>query len=68
MDLAKDVPQAEINAEVDRMKLSRLNTAVVKFTFKHMLLKCAYARADFRRMCRRDPPLAVATSSPNRSA
>ncbi len=50
VDLAKDVPQAEINAEVNRMKLSRLNTALVKFTFKHMLLKRAYTRADFQRM------------------
>ncbi|HEY4311432.1 MAG TPA: class I SAM-dependent methyltransferase [Pirellulales bacterium] len=50
VDLSKDASQFEINAHVDAMKLSRANTAITKWTFKHMLLKRAYGRADFERM------------------
>lgn len=49
IDLRKDTPKKEIDAHVDNMHVGKLNSAFMKFTFRAMLLKRAYTRADFER-------------------
>jgi ubiquinone/menaquinone biosynthesis C-methylase UbiE len=43
-DLRKDAPPEAVEAEVNGMRLSRLNTALTKLTFRFMLLRNAYSR------------------------
>jgi len=50
-DLRKDAPRDAIDREVADMRLSRLNAALTRWTFRHMLLKRAYTDADLARMC-----------------
>lgn len=38
-DLRKDAPAREIDAEVARMRLSRLNTFLTRLAFRHLLLR-----------------------------
>jgi ubiquinone/menaquinone biosynthesis C-methylase UbiE len=49
IDLRKDTPKEEIDAHVDKMNIGRLNSAVIKITFRLMLLRRAYTREDFER-------------------
>ena len=49
IDLRKDTPKEEIDAHVDKMKVGAINAAFVKLSFRTMLLKRAYTRADFER-------------------
>jgi ubiquinone/menaquinone biosynthesis C-methylase UbiE len=55
VDLRKDTPMGEINSAVDQMGLGWLNSAVTKWTFKHVLLKRAYLQDEFRRMVSQTP-------------
>jgi ubiquinone/menaquinone biosynthesis C-methylase UbiE len=50
IDLRRDVSPAEIDAAVNGMGLGRLNTFLVKFAFRHMLIKRAYLPDQFRSM------------------
>lgn len=49
IDLRKDTPKEEIYAYVDKMNTGKLNSAFIKLTFRTMLLKRAYTKADFER-------------------
>jgi ubiquinone/menaquinone biosynthesis C-methylase UbiE len=49
IDLRKDAPKEEIDAYVDRMNVGKLNSTFIRLTFRAMLLKRAYTRADFER-------------------
>jgi ubiquinone/menaquinone biosynthesis C-methylase UbiE len=46
MDLRKDTSWEEIVAYVDGLKISRANTWITKFIFKHMLLNRAYTEGQ----------------------
>ena len=50
VDLSKDATADDIRAEVDAMHAGWLNAAMIRLTFKHMLLKRAYRIEDFQRM------------------
>jgi ubiquinone/menaquinone biosynthesis C-methylase UbiE len=54
-DLRPDAPPEAIDAEIKKMKPGRLNAWVIKLTFKHMLLKRAHTREEFRQMVARTP-------------
>ena len=47
IDLRRDASRAEINTEVSRMGLSAWSTLVTRLTFRFMLLKRAYTKAEF---------------------
>lgn len=49
IDLRKDTPKKEIDAHVEHMHVGKLNSAFIKLSFRTMLLKRAYTRADFER-------------------
>ena len=49
-DLRGDASEAEINEHVNSMGLGKLNTFMIKWTFKFMLLKRAYTPASFEEM------------------
>jgi ubiquinone/menaquinone biosynthesis C-methylase UbiE len=49
-DLRKDASREDVDAEVEAMKLSWLNTLFTKFTFRSILLKNAYTNDALRRM------------------
>src|SRR5580658_47104 len=49
IDLRKDTPREEIDAYIDNMNPGKLNSAVMKMTFRMMLLKRAYTKGDFER-------------------
>jgi ubiquinone/menaquinone biosynthesis C-methylase UbiE len=49
-DLRKDATREEIAREVRNMRLSAFNAWVTKLTFRFVLLKRAYSRADLERM------------------
>lgn len=49
-DLRKDASREAIEAEVQGMKLSWLNTLLTKWTFRFMLLKSAYTKDALERM------------------
>jgi ubiquinone/menaquinone biosynthesis C-methylase UbiE len=55
VDLRKDTPIREINAAVDEMPLSWINSALTKWIFRHMLLKRAYTQDQFRQMVAQTP-------------
>jgi ubiquinone/menaquinone biosynthesis C-methylase UbiE len=48
MDLSKDAPWQEIVSYVDGLHVSALNGWLIKFTFKHMLLKRAYSEEQMK--------------------
>jgi ubiquinone/menaquinone biosynthesis C-methylase UbiE len=50
IDLRKDASKEAVNQMVEGMGLSRMNTWVTKLTFRGMLLKRAYTRAQFEEM------------------
>ncbi|HXX71124.1 MAG TPA: class I SAM-dependent methyltransferase [Candidatus Acidoferrum sp.] len=50
IDLRKDAPKQEIDAHVDRMKVGQLNSILVKWAFRGMLLRRAYTKQDFERL------------------
>jgi ubiquinone/menaquinone biosynthesis C-methylase UbiE len=50
MDLRRDAAPEVVNAYVDHMGLSWINTLLTKQTFKHVLLKNAYTRAEIRQL------------------
>jgi ubiquinone/menaquinone biosynthesis C-methylase UbiE len=50
IDLRKDASWEEIVAYVDGLHISRWNTWMTKFTFKHMLLKRAYTEGQMARL------------------
>lgn len=54
-DLRKDASREDIIAAVDEMHLSRANSRLTKWIFKHMLLKRAYSQDDFRHMATQTP-------------
>jgi len=49
-DLRKNASPDAIDAEVEGMKLSRLNTLLTKWTFRFMLLRSAYSDDALERM------------------
>jgi ubiquinone/menaquinone biosynthesis C-methylase UbiE len=54
MDLRPDASSADIAAEVDGMKLGRLNSLITRLTL-HWLLKRAHSKEAFRRMAAQTP-------------
>lgn len=50
IDLRRDTPKEEIDAYIDNLNPGKLNSAVMKLTFRVMLLKRAYTRSDFDRL------------------
>src|SRR5205823_574985 len=48
-DLRRDASRADVDAYVNSLGLSRINTLLTKWTFRLMLLKNAYAPEDIRR-------------------
>jgi ubiquinone/menaquinone biosynthesis C-methylase UbiE len=50
IDLRKDASQAEIQDEIDRMRLSFVNALVTRWTFQLLLLKRAYRREELEAM------------------
>ncbi len=50
IDLRKNAPMEDINRHVDTMGLSPWNRLITKLTFRFMLLKSAYTRAQFEHM------------------
>ncbi len=48
VDLRRDAPLAEIDAEVNHMHLNWVNTWLTNWTFQHWLLKHAYTPAEIR--------------------
>src|SRR5271156_5953167 len=50
IDLRRDTPKEEINAYIDNTNRGKLNSVVMKVTFRVMLLKRAYTRSDFDRL------------------
>jgi coenzyme PQQ precursor peptide PqqA len=49
IDLRKDAPKEAIDAYIDSMGVSKLNAMFMKWTFRSMLLKRAYTKAQFER-------------------
>ena len=49
IDLRKDASKEQIDAHVDQMHVGKLTSAFIKLSFRTMLLKRAYRRADFER-------------------
>lgn len=54
-DLRRDAPPDAIDAAIKEMRLSRINSWITKWTFRHLLLKRAYSEEDFRRMVAETP-------------
>ena len=50
IDLRRDASRESINRAVDAMKLGGVNAAITKLTFRFMLLKRAYTKAEFAEM------------------
>ena len=50
IDLRGDTSKQELSHAVDDMHLGLVNTVITKLTFRHMLLKRAYTKAEFERM------------------
>ena len=50
IDLRKDASQASVSQAVDEMRLGKVNTLITELTFRFMLLKRAYTRAEFEQM------------------
>jgi ubiquinone/menaquinone biosynthesis C-methylase UbiE len=50
IDLRRDAPMETINEAVNGMKLTKINGTITKLTFRFMLLKRAYTKADFENM------------------
>jgi ubiquinone/menaquinone biosynthesis C-methylase UbiE len=55
LDLRPDASDAEIAAEVKKMKLSWFSSVLTKLTFKYMLCKRAYSREQLRDMAAQTP-------------
>ena len=49
IDLRRDASREEIDTYVGKLGLSRINTLLTKWTFKHTLLKNAYTKAEIQR-------------------
>jgi len=50
IDLRRDTPKQEIDSYVDNLHTGMLNSAFIKLSFRVMLLKRAYTRAEFEKM------------------
>ena len=50
IDLRKDASRESIAASVHAMRLSKLNAMITRLTFRFMLLKRAYTKAEFEEM------------------
>jgi ubiquinone/menaquinone biosynthesis C-methylase UbiE len=50
IDLRRDTSQAEIKKHIDAMHVGSVNAALMKWTFRFMLLKRAYTREEFEKM------------------
>lgn len=50
IDLRKDASKESVDEAVDRMCLDKLNTLITKLTFRFMLLRRAYTRAEFEQL------------------
>ena len=50
IDLRKDSSNESVSRQVDAMNLGAINTTLTKLTFRHMLLKRAYTKQDFKQM------------------
>ena len=55
VDMRRDASAEDIEREVQGMRLDRVNEFMVRWTFKHMLLKSAYSLADMESMISRTP-------------
>jgi ubiquinone/menaquinone biosynthesis C-methylase UbiE len=53
IDLRKDAAPRDIDAEVGRMRLSRWNALMTRWTFRHVLVKRAYTHDQLERLVRR---------------
>jgi ubiquinone/menaquinone biosynthesis C-methylase UbiE len=50
MDLNRETPAQEIDDYIDKKPIGAISRTMTRFIFKHMLIKHAYAPADFARM------------------
>ena len=50
MDLNRETPARDLDDYVDRMQMGPISRSMTRIIFKHMLIKRAYAPADFERM------------------
>jgi ubiquinone/menaquinone biosynthesis C-methylase UbiE len=50
IDLSRDARPDDVNRAVDKLGLSALNRFLTKMTFKTMLIRSAYTRAEFEQM------------------
>jgi len=50
IDLRRDTPQQEIDKYIDAMNTGSVNSILMKWTFRFMLLKRAYTREEFEKM------------------
>lgn len=50
IDLRRDASIESINEAVNNMHLGTVNALITRLTFRHMLLKRAYTRSEFRKM------------------
>jgi ubiquinone/menaquinone biosynthesis C-methylase UbiE len=50
IDLRKDAPRESIYQAVERMRVGGVNALITKLTFRFMLLKRAYTKAEFERL------------------
>ncbi len=55
LDLRPDVSDAEVSAEVKKMRLSWFSSVLTKATFKYMLCKRAYSREQLKDMASQTP-------------
>jgi len=55
VDLRRDAPAAEIEREIQGMRLGRVNEFMVRWTFRNMLLKSAYSVDEIRTMVAQTP-------------
>src|SRR5262249_26906893 len=55
IDLRSDAPADAVNAHVKSMGVGWINSLVIKFAFKYMLLKRAYSQEQFRHMASQTP-------------
>jgi ubiquinone/menaquinone biosynthesis C-methylase UbiE len=54
-DMRSDAPEDDVKREVNGMGLDRINRALVKWTFDHMLLKSAYSIDEMKTMVAKTP-------------
>jgi hypothetical protein len=55
MDLRRDAPADELDAYVKSMGLSRIDTFITRWVFRHVQVKGAYSQEQLRQMAAETP-------------